>query len=201
MDCSPQSSSVHGIPQARRLEWVTGPFSRGSSQPRDRTCVSCMGRWILNHWATRERHHTHTHTHTVESYSVVKKRIKQCALQQQGWTQRLSHEGSQGKTNTMRHHLDVESELRPKWKHLRNRKRLAHTESQLGVVKEEGVEGEIGSLRFTDTHHGVQHRQAGPTVCHGALCWTPCNNLPWRRIWERADIYIYISVCVYIQKT
>ena len=37
MDCSPQGSSVHGILQARILEWVVIPFSRGTSQPRDRT--------------------------------------------------------------------------------------------------------------------------------------------------------------------
>ena len=35
MDCSPPSSSVHGILQARILEWVAIPFSRGSFQPRD----------------------------------------------------------------------------------------------------------------------------------------------------------------------
>ena len=35
MDCSPPGSSVHGILQARILEWVAIPFSRGSSQPRD----------------------------------------------------------------------------------------------------------------------------------------------------------------------
>ena len=35
MDCSPSGSSVHGILQARILEWVAFPFSRGSSQPRD----------------------------------------------------------------------------------------------------------------------------------------------------------------------
>ena len=35
MDCSPPGSSVHGILQARILEWVAFPFSRGSSQPRD----------------------------------------------------------------------------------------------------------------------------------------------------------------------
>ena len=40
MDCSPPGSSVHGILQARILEWVAIPFSRGSSQPRDRTLVS-----------------------------------------------------------------------------------------------------------------------------------------------------------------
>ena len=42
MDCSPPGSSVHGILQARILEWVAIPFSRGSSQPRDRTCIFCI---------------------------------------------------------------------------------------------------------------------------------------------------------------
>ena len=54
MDCSPPSFSVHGILQARILEWVAIPFSRGSSQPRGRTLVSCIGRWVLYRWATRE---------------------------------------------------------------------------------------------------------------------------------------------------
>ena len=40
MDCSPPGSSVHGIFQARILEWCAISFSRGSSQPRDRTGVS-----------------------------------------------------------------------------------------------------------------------------------------------------------------
>ena len=40
MDCTPPGSSVHGILQARILEWVTIPFSRGSSRPRDQTWVS-----------------------------------------------------------------------------------------------------------------------------------------------------------------
>ena len=51
-------SSVHGIPQAGILEWVVISFSRGSSQPRDRTQVlssSCIGRQILYCWATRLR--------------------------------------------------------------------------------------------------------------------------------------------------
>ena len=41
MDCSPPGSSVHGISQARMLEWVAIPFSRGCSRPRDRTW-SCI---------------------------------------------------------------------------------------------------------------------------------------------------------------
>ena len=40
MDYSPPSSSVHGISQARILEWVAIYFSRGSSQPKDQTCIS-----------------------------------------------------------------------------------------------------------------------------------------------------------------
>ena len=42
MDFSPPGSSVHGILQARILEWVAIPFSRGSSQPMDQTQVSCL---------------------------------------------------------------------------------------------------------------------------------------------------------------
>ena len=55
MDCSPPGSSVHEILQARILEWVAMPSSRGSSPARDRTrvsCVSCIGRRVLYH----ERH-------------------------------------------------------------------------------------------------------------------------------------------------
>ena len=54
MDCSPPGSSVHGICQARILEQFAISFSRGSSWPRDRTHISCIGRKILYNWATRE---------------------------------------------------------------------------------------------------------------------------------------------------
>ena len=49
MDCSPPDSSVHGISQARILEWVAISSSRGCSRLRDQTQVSyisCVGRWI-----------------------------------------------------------------------------------------------------------------------------------------------------------
>ena len=42
IDYSPPGSSIHGILQARILEWVVMPFSRGSSQSRDQTQVSCL---------------------------------------------------------------------------------------------------------------------------------------------------------------
>ena len=56
MDYSLPSSSVHGILQARILEWVAIPFFRGSSWPRDRTQVSCIAGWFFTIWATREAH-------------------------------------------------------------------------------------------------------------------------------------------------
>ena len=56
MDCSPPGSSVHGIFQARILGRVAIPFSRGSSQPRDRTWVSCISRQILYHLSCERSH-------------------------------------------------------------------------------------------------------------------------------------------------
>ena len=55
---SPPGSSVHWILQARILEWVAISFSRVSSPPRGQTCVSHIGRGILNHWATSKAHLT-----------------------------------------------------------------------------------------------------------------------------------------------
>ena len=54
VDCSPPGFSVHGILQARVLEWVAISFSRGSSQSRDRTWVSRIRDRRFNLWATRE---------------------------------------------------------------------------------------------------------------------------------------------------
>ena len=57
MNCSLPGSSVHGIFQARILEWVAIYSSRRSSWPRDQilvSCISCIGRWILYHCAIWE---------------------------------------------------------------------------------------------------------------------------------------------------
>ena len=59
MDCSQPGSSVYVVFQARIIEQVVISFYRGRSQPRDRTCVSCIlciGRWILYHCTTLEAH-------------------------------------------------------------------------------------------------------------------------------------------------
>ena len=47
-------SSVHGVFQARVLEWIAISSSKGSSPPRDLTWVSCLGRWFFTIWDTRE---------------------------------------------------------------------------------------------------------------------------------------------------
>ena len=52
MDCSPPGSSLHGILQARILEWIVMLSSRGSSWPRDWTPISCIAGGFFTHWAT-----------------------------------------------------------------------------------------------------------------------------------------------------
>ena len=54
--CDPMDYTVHGILQARILEWVAIPFSRGSSQPRDWTQVSCIADRFFTSWTTKEAH-------------------------------------------------------------------------------------------------------------------------------------------------
>ena len=52
--CDPMDYTVHEILQDRILEWVAFPFSKGSSQPRDRTQVSRIAGGFSTSWATRE---------------------------------------------------------------------------------------------------------------------------------------------------
>ena len=80
MECSPPGSSVHGISQARILEWVAMSSSRGYSPPRDQTCVSCIGRRILYHWATRE---------AIKIYALV---LKRAMKSYQGHKRRSIHD-------------------------------------------------------------------------------------------------------------
>ena len=54
MDCSLPGSSVHGILQARMLEWIAVPFYRGSPQHKDWSQVSCIAGGFVTIWATRE---------------------------------------------------------------------------------------------------------------------------------------------------
>ena len=59
MDCSPRAPLFMGILQAKILEWVTTPSSRGSSQPSDRTLVSHIAGGFFTIWANGEYHTVH----------------------------------------------------------------------------------------------------------------------------------------------
>ena len=58
----PVDYTIHGILQVRILERVAIPFSRGSSQPRNRNRVFCIAGWFFTSWATRESY-TYIHTY------------------------------------------------------------------------------------------------------------------------------------------
>ena len=58
--CNRMDYTIHGALQARILEWVAFPFSRGSSQPRDQTQVSHIAGRFFTSWATREAHIGHS---------------------------------------------------------------------------------------------------------------------------------------------
>ena len=75
MDCSLPGSSVHGIFQARVLEWVAISFSRGSSQPRNWTQVSCIAGKCLTIWATREASSAHFTDQGKTDKSLVRKSV------------------------------------------------------------------------------------------------------------------------------
>ena len=55
MDCSLSGSSIHGVFQARVLEWIAISFSKGSSRPRNRTRVSRIAGRCFTVWATKDR--------------------------------------------------------------------------------------------------------------------------------------------------
>ena len=62
-DCSLLGFSVHGILQARILEWVAISFSRWSAWPRNRTQVFCTGGILFTHWTTEEAKYINQHSH------------------------------------------------------------------------------------------------------------------------------------------
>ena len=65
-DHSTPGSSVHRILQARILEWVANPFSRGFSQPRDWIWVSCIAGRFFTMWPTREVHNFLSASYSLE---------------------------------------------------------------------------------------------------------------------------------------
>ena len=89
IDCSPPGSSVHGIFQARILEWVDISYSRGSSQPRNCayvSCVSCTGRRIL-HYCTLSHciQGKHCFRHTNPCWTTMQERFLLHILSRHCW--------------------------------------------------------------------------------------------------------------------
>ena len=80
IDCSPLGSSVHGISQARILEWVAFPSFRVSSQPRDRTYVSCIGRRFFTTSTTYIYIRVYTHTYTLHFYCGLSQNVEYSSL-------------------------------------------------------------------------------------------------------------------------
>ena len=87
MDCSPPGSSVHGILQARILEWIAIFFSKGSSRPRDRAQVSCIAGRFFTIWATGEAHIQYVciYIHTLHNFRTILLQLKKkCNLDDDG---------------------------------------------------------------------------------------------------------------------
>ena len=82
-----RSLSVHGIFQARVREWVAISFSRGSSQPRDQTQVSCTAGRRFTIWATRETWKTPRHILIKLTKIKHKEQILKAAREKQQITQ------------------------------------------------------------------------------------------------------------------
>ena len=83
MDCSPSGSSIHGILQARILEWAAIPCFRGSSQPKDWTQFSCFAARSFTIWVTGEAQFLCVETWTTSDALWIRlafQRISPCYL-------------------------------------------------------------------------------------------------------------------------
>ena len=100
-----------GILQARKLEWVVISFSRGSSQPRDQThisCISCIGRQILSHWLHLEAQGVRVKPLPCRREAIIRtQRKRACAL-----CQKMNHSITlEGEFNCMEENLSLPSEF------------------------------------------------------------------------------------------
>ena len=85
--CDPMDYTVRKILQARILEWVAFPFSRGSSQPRDQTQVSRIAGRFFTNWTTREAlKYTKNHFNHFEAALSIFTSLFQNFLISQAWT-------------------------------------------------------------------------------------------------------------------
>ena len=163
----PPVSSVHGILQARTLEWVAISFSRASSPPRDQTpvsCVSCTNRQILCHWAPWEAHH-HFYPRTQRAFKAL-----HMLLTAIGVNLDESSPSACGQDQCLTTETDHIPENAPGKGH------MVHSHFPCG--------GQRFLREGTETHTGSQHPGTSwlhSHLCHrlGHLCsswWLPCGS-------------------------
>ena len=168
MPCNQPGSSAHGILR-KNTGVVAIPFSRGFSQPRDQTWVSCTAGRFFIIWATREAHiyvymcvyiytythiniytieytHTERYTHTIEYYSAIKKNeIIPSATTWMGLEIIILVEVNQKrKTNTIWYHLYVESKTWYKLTYVWNKKRPTREQTCGGQGEAGWKRGRLG---------------------------------------------------------
>ena len=167
-DCSPSRSSIHGIFQARILEWVAIFYSRESSQPRNWTLISCVGRWILYPGGNR----------MYESYIFIHSSLDRHKLfPYLGY--RESYGNTHGSADTLFCHFALQHSLLKCIRHTRNflvvqwLRLLTFTTKSLGSIPGWG----------TKIPHAVPHNQIHTEECTYLLplfsysVWV--SGLPW----------------------
>ena len=93
--CDPMDYTVHGILQARILEWVAFPFSRGASQPRDQTQVSCLaGGFFISLATKRKPKNTGVGSLFLHQYIFLTQELNQGLLHCRQILYQLSYQGS-----------------------------------------------------------------------------------------------------------
>ena len=90
----PMDCTLHGTLQARVLEWVAFPFSRGSSKPRDQTQVSCIAGRFFTSWATRKPKNTGVGSLSLLQQIFPTQELNQGLLHGRWIFYQLSYEGS-----------------------------------------------------------------------------------------------------------
>ena len=154
MDCSPPGSSVHGILQARTLEWVAVPSSRASSQPRDQThvsCVSCIGPVT----SVSRRQTSSTQTDLILIVNQGRRERKLGATSQSGaggWGPGGLNSSSASSSDTQKAKVSEVSHLCPK--------SLSSTCYSLSVLSEQTT-----SPRTLEQFHAQQHGCVSETHC------------------------------------
>ena len=93
MGCSPLGSPVHGISQARILEWVAISFSRGSSRPRDRIRISCLAGGFFTTESFGKPKFNFTCLWNPRAFSVAQL-VKNLPAMQETWVRFLGSEDS-----------------------------------------------------------------------------------------------------------